>query len=471
MLLRIDKRYLRLPVSPTAADKRLRISVGGELRRDLSLRIHADGEYTYSYDMRDFLGCEAELSLAPEVACEFRLSDHPAPLPPGAERYRPAAHFTAPNGWINDPNGLVYYKGLYHLFYQHNPVGNGWGNMHWGHAVSEDLFTWRDLPEALFPDAMGTMFSGSAFVDFENVSGLGSREDPALLLFYTAAGGTSELSAGKRYTQCLAWSRDGLHFTKYEKNPVLPHIAGENRDPKVCACAETGGYVMALYLEGCTYGIYGSNGLVGGDTLESLGVTVSTTATSNSDLGEYPITLSGGTANPNYEVTFGEDATYTIEREKPVYRPTEGNGSSWDEDDKDGLTITFKRSVNDSETFKHFAGIRVDGVDVPESEYDAVPGSVVITLHNSFLATLAAGKHTITALFDDGDPADAAFTVEDAPEPAAKGAPAAAARAIGSNTTLAKTGDSLPAPAVAATLALAALAAAVAVYARRRQAR
>lgn len=262
MRLRIDKRYLLLPVSPTAADKRLRISVGGELRRDLSLRILADGEYTYSYDMRDFLGCEAELSLAPEVACEFRLSDHPAPLPPGAERYRPAAHFTAPSGWINDPNGLVYYKGLYHLFYQHNPVGNGWGNMHWGHAVSEDLFTWRDLPEALFPDAMGTMFSGSAFVDFENVSGLGSREDPALLLFYTAAGGTSELSAGKRYTQCLAWSRDGLHFTKYEKNPVLPHIAGENRDPKVCACAETGGYVMALYLEGCTYGIYGSEDLL-----------------------------------------------------------------------------------------------------------------------------------------------------------------------------------------------------------------
>ena len=239
-----------------------------------------------------------------------------------------------------------------------------------------------------------------------------------------------------------------------------------------------------------TYGVYGPNGLAEGDTLESLGVTVSTTATSNSDLGEYPITLSGGTANPNYEVTFGEDATYTIEREKPVYRPTEGNGSSWDEDDKDGLTITFKRSVNDSETFKHFAGIRVDGVDVPESEYDAVPGSVVITLHNSFLATLAPGKHTITALFDDGDPAnasftveaapepaakgapaDAAFTVEDTPEPAAKGAPAATARAIGSNTTLAKTGDLLPATAAAAALALAALAAAAAVYARRRQVR
>jgi len=218
-----------------------------------------------------------------------------------------------------------------------------------------------------------------------------------------------------------------------------------------------------------TYGVYGPNGLAEDDTLESLGVTVSTTATSNSDLGEYPITLSGGTANPNYEVTFGEDATYTIEREKPVYRPTEGNGSSWDEDDKDGLTITFKRSVNDSETFKHFAGIRVDGVDVPESEYDAVPGSVVITLHNSFLATLAPGKHTITALFDDGDPANASFTVEAAPEPAAKGAPAV--RAIGSTTTLAKTGDSLPAPAAAAALALAALAAAAAVYARRRQAR
>ena len=222
-----------------------------------------------------------------------------------------------------------------------------------------------------------------------------------------------------------------------------------------------------------TYGVYGPNGLAEGDTLESLGVTVSTTATSNSDLGEYPITLSGGTANLNYEVTFGEDATYTIEREKPVYRPTEGNGSSWDEDDKDGLTVTFKRSVNDSETFKHFAGIRVDGVDVPESEYDAVSGSVVITLHNSFLVTLAPGKHTITALFDDGDPAEAVFTVKAAPDTkaapasATKAAPTSATKASGSDSSLAKTADALPAAALAAALALAAIAAAAALYARR----
>jgi hypothetical protein len=227
-----------------------------------------------------------------------------------------------------------------------------------------------------------------------------------------------------------------------------------------------------------TYGVYGPNGLAEGDTLESLGITASTTATSSSEVGEYPITLSGGAANPNYEVTLGEDATYTIEPEKPVYRPTEGNGSSWDANDKDGLTITFKRSVNDNETFSHFTGIRVDGVDVAKTDYDAVPGSVVVTLHNSFLATLAPGDHTITALFDDGDPAQAAFAVEDASAakdaPAAedattaKAAPASTAKASGSDSSIAKTGDALPVPALAVLVLVAIAAVAAALYARRR---
>ena len=227
-----------------------------------------------------------------------------------------------------------------------------------------------------------------------------------------------------------------------------------------------------------TYGVYGPNGLAEGDTLESLGITASTTATSSSEVGEYPITLSGGAANPNYEVTLGEDATYTIEPEKPVYRPTEGNGSSWDANDKDGLTITFKRSVNDNETFSHFTGIRVDGVDVAKTDYDAVPGSVVVTLHNSFLATLAPGDHTITALFDDGDPAQAAFAVEDASvakdaptakdAPAAKAAPASAAKASGSDSSLAKTGDALPVLALVVLVLVAIAAVAAALYARRR---
>ncbi|MBQ9042077.1 MAG: hypothetical protein IJ111_04605 [Eggerthellaceae bacterium] len=207
-----------------------------------------------------------------------------------------------------------------------------------------------------------------------------------------------------------------------------------------------------------TYSLDGSGALAEGDTLASLGIIASTTATSSSDLGEYPITLSGGTANPNYEVTFGENGTYAIVRAS--YYVTEGSGSSYTVGDNEGLTFTFKRSVNDGGTFKHFTGIRVDGADVAASNFDAVPGSVVVTLHPAFLKTLAPGEHTIAALFDDGDPAQASFTV--------KAAPASATKASGSRSAIAKTGDALPVSTLAA-LALAAFAAVSALYARRQK--
>ena len=262
MQLTINKKYLLLPVSPNAAEKRLRFCDGDTLIFDLSVRAAACGEWVYSYDVTPFAGQTLDLSFEPDIDLPLTLSDTPAPLPDSADRYRPRVHFTAPTGWNNDPNGLVFFRGQWHMFYQHNPVGPTWGNMHWGHAVSRDLVTWEDLPLALRPDSFGTMFSGSAIVDTENVTGLGTAESPALLLFYTAAGGTSELSAGKPYTQCLAWSLDGIHFNKYEHNPVLPHVEGENRDPKVVRCPAAGGYVMSLYLTGCTYALFASADLL-----------------------------------------------------------------------------------------------------------------------------------------------------------------------------------------------------------------
>jgi len=178
------------------------------------------------------------------------------------EARRPQFHFTARRGWHNDPNGLVYYEGEYHLFFQHNPYGWNWGNMHWGHAVSSDLVRWKELDEALYPDELGTMFSGSAVVDENNTAGLQKGSEKTLVAFYTAAGGDSPLSKGKQFSQCMAYSNDrGRTWTKYEKNPVVPHIVGGNRDPKVLWYPAENKWLMALYLDQSDFAILESHDL------------------------------------------------------------------------------------------------------------------------------------------------------------------------------------------------------------------
>ncbi len=175
------------------------------------------------------------------------------------ETYRPQLHFTAQKNWLNDPNGLLYYTGEYHLFFQHNPTGINWGNMTWGHAVSLDLVHWEQLPNAIEPDKLGTIFSGSAVVDWENTAGFQKGDEKALVTIYTAAGDTSPESKGQKFTQCIAYSTDrGRTWTKYEKNPVLPHILGGNRDPKVVWHAPTRKWIMTLYKDGNTYGFFSS---------------------------------------------------------------------------------------------------------------------------------------------------------------------------------------------------------------------
>ena len=144
----------------------------------------------------------------------------------GVRDFRPRLHFTTPKGWINDPNGLVFYGGKYHLFYQHHPHDTKWGPMHWGHAISDDLLHWEHLPIALYPDERGTMFSGSAVADLDNISGLSKEGKIPLVAFYTCHGEQEE--------QSIAYSLDGLNFTKYEKNPVIPNPGLKDfRDPKM----------------------------------------------------------------------------------------------------------------------------------------------------------------------------------------------------------------------------------------------
>ena len=175
------------------------------------------------------------------------------------ESLRPQFHFTSRTNWLNDPNGLVFYRGQYHLFFQHNPAGINWGNMTWGHAVSPDLLHWKQLDDAIAPDRLGTIFSGSAVIDWNNTSGLQTGQEKPLIAIYTSAGGTSPASNGQPFTQSIAASNDlGGTFRKYDHNPVLGHIIGGNRDPKVIWHGPTKKWVMALYLDGDQYALFSS---------------------------------------------------------------------------------------------------------------------------------------------------------------------------------------------------------------------
>lgn len=165
------------------------------------------------------------------------------------EQHRPQFHFTPKTGWMNDPNGMVYFKGEYHLFYQYYPDSTVWGPMHWGHAVSEDRIRWEHLPIALFPDELGYIFSGSIVVDEQNTSGFGVNNEPPLIALYTYHDMVGEKSGRTDFqSQALAYSLDkGRTWTKYAKNPVIPNQGAKDfRDPKVMWFAPSKEWIMTL---------------------------------------------------------------------------------------------------------------------------------------------------------------------------------------------------------------------------------
>lgn len=166
--------------------------------------------------------------------------------PGNDERFRPGFHFSPPSNWANDPNGLVYYEGSYHLFYQYHPFSNKWGPMHWGHAVSRDLVHWEHAPIALFPDEHGAIFSGCCVVDWNNSSGF-FEDSHGLVAIFTHAD-THPKTGQPRQRQSLAYSSDkGQTWHKYDGNPVL---AEENlidfRDPKVFWHPQSGRWIMSV---------------------------------------------------------------------------------------------------------------------------------------------------------------------------------------------------------------------------------
>jgi sucrose-6-phosphate hydrolase SacC (GH32 family) len=167
-----------------------------------------------------------------------------------AETFRPALHYAARNTWLNDPNGLIFHDGVYHLYYQNNPLGNVWGNMSWGHATSPDLLTWTEHPVAIACDENEDIFSGSVVFDRENTSGFGAGSVAPLVAIYTSAFKPGSGNEGVQ-AQSLASSLDGGYtWTKHTDNPVLSRGSSEFRDPKVIRYdGEAGSYWVMVAVE------------------------------------------------------------------------------------------------------------------------------------------------------------------------------------------------------------------------------
>jgi fructan beta-fructosidase len=233
--IKITKRYLNLPVSQLQERGTMEFKIGGTSERSFKIRLSkGEPQYWVFCDMTALKGKTININYTGDgtglskIYQDDKIAGQDSMY---REKNRPQFHFTTRRGWINDPNGLIFYEGEYHLYYQHNPYEKEWENMSWGHAVSKDMIHWKELPNALNPDTMGTMFSGTAVIDYNNTAGFNKRNTPAMVAIYTN-------NSDAKQVQCIAYSLDkGLTWTKYSKNPVIDSKAKwhsqDTRDPKV----------------------------------------------------------------------------------------------------------------------------------------------------------------------------------------------------------------------------------------------
>ncbi len=258
----VTNSVLNIPVQEGAERFTLGVFIDGVQVREMDVELApADHDYYVFTDLSPWLGKEIEirttqfssvnLNLLKGLLIKDELLEADDLY---TEPLRQQFHFSSKRGWINDPNGLVYYDGEYHLFYQHNPFG--WDhsrndyNKTWGHAISTDLVRWVEYPGSIHPDHLGPIYSGSSVVDNMNTTGFQTGDEKPIVSVYTSAGGRSPWSKGKKFTQSIAYSNDrGRTFTIYEGNPVQPNLDYINRDPRAIWHEPSGQWVIVLHFD------------------------------------------------------------------------------------------------------------------------------------------------------------------------------------------------------------------------------
>lgn len=244
--LNVSEQYLLLPIQENAPESKIGIIKNNKQEGTyMNVRLARERvDYYFPLSLSAYKGQHISIDIQglPESSLcwkELKMSDSFDMT--NKEKFRPVYHHTPAYGWMNDPNGMFYKDGVYHLYFQYNPYGSMWGNMHWGHSTSTDLTHWNYEGVALAPDAWGAIFSGSCVVDKENTAGFGKD---AVIAFYTSA---KPSPWGDVQSQSMAYSLDnGKTFTKYEHNPILTSTERDFRDPKVFWYAPGKHWVMML---------------------------------------------------------------------------------------------------------------------------------------------------------------------------------------------------------------------------------
>lgn len=246
VLVKGAKKYLLLPIQDNAPEGKVCIVVDNQYQGvAANVRLARDKvDYYVSFDLSAYEGKDISIDIQgmPESSlCWEKMSLSDTFDMTNREKFRPVYHHTPAYGWMNDPNGMFYKDGVYHLYFQHNPYGSTWGNMTWGHSTTTDLVNWNYEGLAIKPDAWGAIFSGSAVVDSDNTAGFGKD---AVVAFYTSA---KSSPWGDVQMQSMAYSLDnGKTFVKYEHNPVVASSKRDFRDPKVFWYAPGNHWVMIL---------------------------------------------------------------------------------------------------------------------------------------------------------------------------------------------------------------------------------